>query len=149
MQHSPIEITLWNKVGEIDGVGIFGNGATNALSNEFEIVYTPSQPVLDFSSLDSTKAPLITDIAQDAPTSGTYVWYSSGDNEGTNKVVFQPVKLDGTAYVRDLEQSDITIESDDLTALFTFDQLREKINSLHQINGGRVGDLRDSLATFC
>ena len=139
-----LKTTLWNKVGQIDGVDIFGDGATVALSNEFDIVYTPKQPVLDFSSLDSTSSPLITDIAQDAPTSGTYVWYSSGSETSTNYIKFQPVKLehtDATTYVLDSSQSDIVVESGDLLGNYTFDQLMEKINTLHQIDGGRVGDL--------
>ena len=90
-------ISSWGEVDQIDMVAILGNGSTVATSTQFGIEYIPKQPVLDFSYLDSTNsAGPITAIASNAPTSGEYVWYSSGDNTGTNKVVFEPVKLDGT-----------------------------------------------------
>ena len=56
-------MVLMVKVDEIDGIDILGDGLS-ALSNEFEVEYTPKQPVLDFSYLDSTSSPLITDIAR-------------------------------------------------------------------------------------
>ena len=108
-------MSSWTEVGTVDGVQILGNGATDALSTQFGIEYTPHQPVLDFSYLDETNPDgPITDVSSIAPTSGLYVWYSSGDSDGTYSITFEPVKLDGTSYVRDTDELTINVLSDSL-----------------------------------
>ena len=138
-----LDFSSWSPLDTIDDIVIWGNGADASSSTQFGIEFTPTIPALDFSMLDSVNNP-ITDIAAIAPTTGTYIWYSHGDGSGTtNSITFEPVKLNdaGTYYVNDSSLNNIVVDPADLTPTYTFEQLKEKINTLHQINGGRAGDL--------